>query len=394
VADLTGLTVDNAAVPRLVELIKGAPSLEALLFHSESTIVTIDDVAAAQTLADVALEHDVSLGGSLRNHVETVALGRAHHRWFPGVLDHCKNSQVWAIFAASEVKLHLKAFPELGDWMYLELGSEHLDDEAAVVIANLVAEEPGIKSVRMGGGRLGAVGLQLFNAAFKRREEMGEPLWCAAMCWNPWVDLAEGMHSCFGDFGHLVGREGGVFDPDIACLAAAAEFKERGKNMPHQIVREPNFKYAGIEVGEVHELAEIPVPRDAAEAAGLHAYKAEWGGNWRPVDMHCHVGDEPPSFWWTLEDMFKKLKKTKFRGCKKLGDGVLEVGDRVKFYSGDPSWPNWGVVTGIGPYKTVGVGRGPTYKIRDDDDLVMNGELQTHWDDELIVLAEKIWVLK
>ena len=38
VADLTGLTVDNAAVPRLVELIKGAPSLEALLFHSQGTM--------------------------------------------------------------------------------------------------------------------------------------------------------------------------------------------------------------------------------------------------------------------------------------------------------------------------------------------------------------------
>ena len=33
VADLGGLTVDNAAVPRLVELIKGAPSLEALLLR-------------------------------------------------------------------------------------------------------------------------------------------------------------------------------------------------------------------------------------------------------------------------------------------------------------------------------------------------------------------------
>ena len=67
VADLGGLTVDNAAVPRLVELIKGTPSLEALLLR-QGTTVTIDDVAAAQTLADVALEHDVAIYFEANGH--------------------------------------------------------------------------------------------------------------------------------------------------------------------------------------------------------------------------------------------------------------------------------------------------------------------------------------
>ena len=105
-ADLRGLTVDNAAVPRLVELIKGAPSLEALLLR-QGTTVTIDDVAAAQTLADVALEHDVSLAGSLRGSMEDRIFNNIHTcGWSPNVDEKLfTNSQVWAIFAASEVKV-------------------------------------------------------------------------------------------------------------------------------------------------------------------------------------------------------------------------------------------------------------------------------------------------
>ena len=50
--------------------------------------------------------------------------------------------------------------------------------------------------------------------------------------------------------------------------------------------------------------------------------------------------------------------------CGRNGDGVLEVGDRVRYYGSDPSWPHawpqWGVVTGIGTSSAVS---GPTYKI-------------------------------
>ena len=109
VADLGGLTVDNATVPRLVELIKGAPSLEALLLR-QGTTVTIDDVAAAQTLADVALEHNVSLAGSIRGDIDEAAFSRIHLSWFPEHMTSFenstfKNAHVWAIFVASEVKV-------------------------------------------------------------------------------------------------------------------------------------------------------------------------------------------------------------------------------------------------------------------------------------------------
>ena len=93
----------------------------------------------------------------------------------------------------------------------------------------------------------------------------------------------------------------------------------------------------------------------------------------------------------------KKLKKSKFRGCKKLGDGVLEVGDRVRYYGADPSWPQWGVVTGIGTPSAVSgpwAVSEPTYKIRaGPEHESSHGELIS-WDDEENVPAKKIWVLK
>ena len=60
-----------------------------------------------------------------------------------------------------------------------------------------------------------------------------------------------------------------------------------------------------------------------------------------------------------------------------------------------PSCSSWALVTGIGPYKTVGVLTGPTYKIREDPDLIfIDGVPQIQWHNEDIVLAKKIWVLK